>query len=845
MPKKRRAKPSHFFTQKGFLGLGLFVVIAAATLKSYSDFADFRSSHQRYLQTTLVNQLQNEYAELDYHLSSLRDYTFHIQNSRQEFRNLLQPLLNNFPSIHLVRQLSYVHGKFEELDAYERNPEHSLPAPHALLDKPPEASSVNSLYNQIQIREDRVYELLFYPMWKLESTSGKYLLQGGFLAEMNLSEFIEKVLNQSNIEHYVQLTLTKNGRHALQVSGNHPWPLYRFETPLTISHLDQTYQITITSGWFWEDIDWLSLFIFTLVIFLLYSLIYYLLTNLHQSTQSLILNQERFYQYFKNSHDAIIVMDENGAISFWNPQAEHILGYTEQEALNQPLRNLLLSEKLKPDLLMKKLKTPSDEPYEIAFLTKYFESIQCMVLVSEFRHKEKKETALFIEDVTGKRQQEAEIQQLAFYDPLTGLENRNYFAEQVKHHLSTPNQAFALMFIDLDGFKQVNDSLGHKAGDELLKIIALRIQHTIRTRQPDVHLCRFGGDEFALFTSFDNEKTPVTIAENILEQCKKTIKIEQDEIHISASIGIAFYPTHANNYDDLLRHADSAMYEAKSLGKNTFTIYDTALEKTLAERIMIEKSLRYAFMHNELKLYFQPQVDAQTLRVTGVEALLRWHHPTLGSVPPEKFIEIAEASGQILALGDWVIDAAIAQLKQWNKPPLDQLHIAINVSSQQLKNDGFAEMINEKMLNAKIPFQRLEIELTERSIMTNAKKTINMLQRIREKGFHISVDDFGTGYSSLSYLKKFPLSILKVDKSFIDGLPSDEDDSAISSAIIKLAHSLNMKVIAEGVETREQFDTLKTLGCDRVQGYYFSPALPPESLEDWLDKHYAASGITS
>lgn len=637
----------------------------------------------------------------------------------------------------------------------------------------------------------------------------------------------------------IKITQNKHQKSFLLDSTSTSFLHYRNHYTLSpanpIQDKSNAYTLELSIDWGVSQIHWLPVLISLVLVFLIYVFILSLLQTIQRHTESLKINEQRFYQYFKNSHEAIIVTDTLGNIIYWNPKAENIFGYPHRQVLNKPLSTLLLNPEMNSIRFFENAIQSKDDHFEASLVTKNLETKHCKILVTQFIYRDKSEYALFIEDITKKKSNEAEIEKLAFYDPLTGLENRAYFTGIVNHYIQNyPNTQAAILFIDLDGFKEINDTQGHEFGDELLKIIGKRLKNSIRSADENVHLCRFGGDEFLILLGNISEKGAFLTADRLLSQLERSIKVENDELQISASIGVAFYPEHGTDLSTLLRHADTAMYEAKNRGKNTYAIYNHALEASLSQRIEIERSLRKAIENQEFELYYQPQINTQTMQVNALEALIRWEHPKLGFISPEEFIAVAENSGQIIEIGNWVLKTAVQQLKKWQSTEFKSLPIAINVSSYQLEKSNFIEQMHHEMETAQLPYELLEIELTERSIMSNANDNIELLHAIRSKGFTISVDDFGTGYSSLSYLKRFPLNALKVDKSFVDGLPHEEDDISISTAIINLSHSLSMKVIAEGVESKEQLDFLTQAGCDMVQGYYFSKPLEVQQLENWL-----------
>ncbi len=617
-----------------------------------------------------------------------------------------------------------------------------------------------------------------------------------------------------------------------------------------ISNQPQT-QLDLEQHWYLTNLDIKSLIITLYIALASYLAIILFSIMVYRHTQHLQQTQTRLTCIIATSQEAVIVTNKEGTIKIWNPTAIQLFGYSEKEALNQSIIKLIFDQTKYP--LKKGLKQPFLDAFgleqatsshlkqEMQLITRTYKNIIAEVATSIINNPKNIndiEVSFFIKDITYQRKTEAEIKQLAYFDPLTHLENRTYFKSQVEKIIQDKQpHSFAILFLDLDGFKQVNDSLGHSVGDELLIVIAKRIVNALRQSKNPTHICRFGGDEFVLMLGGASEEQAAQISLRLLKTLERLVKLKNDELKISGSIGVALYPTHGHDVDTLLRHADTAMYQSKALGKNTFSIYSNIMEERLSQRLLLEKNLRNAILHNEFSLVYQPKLDVQTGEITGVEALIRWNNPTLGFVPPDQFIFIAEESNLIIEIGNWVAQSAIQQLSLWKNSPHKALHIAINVSSQQLQHPDFLLSISQMMKQENLPTNLLEIELTERTIMSNAEENIIRFNEIRNQGFELSVDDFGTGYSSLNYLKKFPLSIIKIDKSFIDGLPMNEDDVSIAKAILSLSHNLNMKVVAEGVETAEQLKFLKTLDCNLAQGYYISRPLSPQKLENWLNNN--------
>ncbi len=604
---------------------------------------------------------------------------------------------------------------------------------------------------------------------------------------------------------------------------------------LTSPITKQSFSLTVALGWG----GFISLLLFFIFIILLF---------LNKYLAEIRVQYHRQTELLRNSHDAIIITAKNGKINNWNPKATQLFGYSSAEVQDQYIQEIIFT----PNNLNSLNNLGDDTNNSLAnfqqldfknhwftkLLNKNQNLIDCKVSISTLKLSDHDETVFYIEDISEQKRNEQAIHQLAYYDALTGLENRSYFTEKVEKILSQEGGfEAALLFIDLDGFKRINDSLGHTTGDELLKVIAQRFTHSTRTNQDNTYLCRFGGDEFIFYLHDISFEDTAKLCLRILQQVEQVIHLNNNEVQITASIGVACIPKHGKNLNDLLRFADTAMYAAKKDGKNTYAVYDSKMEETLSRGLLIEKHLRKAIDNNEFTLHYQPQINIKTHQITGVEALIRWNNKTLGFVPPDQFIAIAEDSAQILAIGNWVAQTAIAQLKTWQNTIYKNTRIAINVSSQQLTKINFISDINLWLTEAGVAPHLLEIELTERSIMSNANTNIALFNNIRQQGMSLAVDDFGTGYSSLSYLKRFPLNILKVDKSFVDGLPEDADDVSISATIINLAHSLNMFVVAEGVENKEQLSLLKDLGCDMIQGYYFSRPLPIKKLEEWIKEY--------
>ncbi|MGH8809060.1 MAG: putative bifunctional diguanylate cyclase/phosphodiesterase, partial [Noviherbaspirillum sp.] len=442
-------------------------------------------------------------------------------------------------------------------------------------------------------------------------------------------------------------------------------------------------------------------------------------------------------------------------------------------------------------------------------------------------------------DITAMKLSEAELQYQAHHDTLTGLPNRFLLYDRLAQAIAYSSRharPIWLVFVDLDRFKFVNDSLGHKAGDLLLKTISERLLSAVR--QTDT-VARLGGDEFVLILperTDGNASLSTTAIQRILDTVAQPLTIEGHEFFPTCSIGVATYPADGADADTLMMHADIAMYRAKETGRNNFQFFASSMNEKTLERLRLEGELRRALERGEFVLHYQPQVDLRTGHIVGMEALIRWHHPELGMVPPQRFIGLAEETGLIVPIGAWVLRTACAQNKAWQRAGLGHLRVSVNLSARQFAQQDLAKSIIAVLDETGLAASNLEIELTESLVMTDVERAIDALRALKAIGVQLSIDDFGTGYSSLSYLKRFPIDVLKIDRSFVRDMTVDPDDAAIVASIISLSHSLKLHVIAEGVETQEQLAYLRAHGCDEMQGYYFSKPVPAEEFEQILRK---------
>ncbi len=445
-------------------------------------------------------------------------------------------------------------------------------------------------------------------------------------------------------------------------------------------------------------------------------------------------------------------------------------------------------------------------------------------------------------DVTQSRRAEERIRRLAHFDELTGLPNRTMFMHTLQRAFSLAqrrSKQFALFIIDLDRFKNINDSLGHEAGDRLLQEVGRRLRHHLRESDT---VARLGGDEFVVLVEDCGDARELTaIAQNILAAIGRPYMLSGREFHVTGSVGISTYPVDGQDPPALLKNADIAMYLAKDRGKNTFQFYAAQQNGQAFERLALESALRHALTRREFALHYQPRVDIVTGRMVAVEALLRWNHPDLGTVAPNQFIPLAEETGLIVPIGRWVLRSACAQAAQWRADGLAGMRVAVNLSARQFVDDALIVDVGDALAEAALPPDGLELEITESMVMQSPERAVTTLSRLRELGIAVSIDDFGTGYSSLGYLKRFPIDSVKIDRSFIKDLPHDADDAAITRAVIAMARSLRIRVVAEGVETREQLDFLRTHECDECQGFFLSRPLPAPELatlaRGWAREH--------
>jgi diguanylate cyclase (GGDEF)-like protein/PAS domain S-box-containing protein len=566
-------------------------------------------------------------------------------------------------------------------------------------------------------------------------------------------------------------------------------------------------------------------------------------TEARQTERELILAG----QVFDNSTEAIFVTDNNGYVINANPAFFETSQFTLDEIRGLGPDKMLNSNIHGPDFYLEVGKAIAKDSYwqgEVHYLRKNGEQRVSWTGISATRSRSGKvqNLIIIISDITERKVIERRIHNLAYFDPLTGLPNRTQMYERLDQMVVSAgktNTCIAVLFLDLDRFKPINDSMGHPAGDLVLKEVANRLHNCLK--QQDL-VSRMGGDEFTIALSNQQNSDSaaniaVKVGERILHSLQQPFFIEQKELFLTASLGIAIFPDDGKTVTELLKNSDMAMYHAKDDGRNNVQFFDEQMNKKAVELLEMENDLRYAIDRGELELYYQPQYAAADCSMQGVEALLRWHHKTKGMIPPSYFIPIIEDTGLIIPIGEWVLRQACSDMAKWQKNGIPVNRIAVNVSASQFKQTGFIDLIKEIITESSIDPNQLELELTESILIDNVEHTLDILTQLRIMGVRMAIDDFGTGYSSLNYLKQFPVDALKIDQSFIRNLPDNKDDAQITRTIISMAHNLGLGVIAEGVETKEQLEFLQQVQCEEVQGYYFSRPIPDDALVKLINKN--------
>lgn len=555
------------------------------------------------------------------------------------------------------------------------------------------------------------------------------------------------------------------------------------------------------------------------------------ITERKEATEQLRL----FARIFDTINEGVIVTDSANNIVSVNPAFSAITGYSAAEAIgkNPRLLHSGLMDKVFYDKMWQSIKKTGRWQGEITDRRKNGESYVEWLSISTMKDErgEFSHHIAVVSDISERKAAEEHMVYIAQHDFLTDLPNRMMLHDRLTQaiaHAEREQRKVAVMFLDLDRFKAINDTLGHLVGDKLLQLVAGRISSVARTSDT---VSRLGGDEFAIMLPYiENTDDIAMIAVKLLASIAGPYMVDGNEIEVTTSIGISVFPEDGIDSESLIAHADAAMYQAKGSGRNNYQFFTREMNRRTLERILIKNKLIHALERNELFLLYQPQVDLQSGRIIGAEALVRWDNPLYGKVLPAQFIPIAEENGLIPPIGEWVLREACRQNQEWRKLGLMKITMAVNLSVVQFRQKNLGEIIKAILHESGLAPSGLELEITEGVVMQDAEAAILLLEDMKAMGLKLSVDDFGTGYSSLSYLKRFPIDKLKIDQSFVRDLTTDTDDAVIVSTIISMAHSLKLKVIAEGVESAEQLAFLKQQGCDEIQGYYFSQPVSAEEF---------------
>lgn len=564
--------------------------------------------------------------------------------------------------------------------------------------------------------------------------------------------------------------------------------------------------------------------------------IFYQDITARRATEQVIRDSElRFKEMIRLTPAGYVAADGQGVLIEVNPAFCAMSGYSQEELVGQNLDQFVSSERL-TSMLLRESATNFVHGKETELRHKQGHAVYVLANMTVKRDESgyAKSLTAFVTDITARKEVECQLEVLATHDMLTGLPNRTHVNRTLQSMLdnASPNESIAVLFIDLDRFKEVNDSLGHGVGDVLLQKVAQRLERHMR---PTDVVARLGGDEFVVAARcHDGRRSAEAIAQKILTELSAPLDVVGNEVYVSASIGICMVDREAATKELLFQNADMAMYLAKASGRNTFCFFEAEMSARLKNRMALEQALRHAQERNEFELYFQPRINLKSMNVVGMEALIRWHHPELGTVSPADFIPIAEERGLIASIGGWVLDEACRQtqllVEKYDRP----LQVSVNLSAHQLKGKCIIQKVNNALQASKLPAKLLELELTETALIEDMDHSVQVLKDLKSFGLALSVDDFGTGYSSLAYLKRFPIDILKLDRSFINQSPEGVTKLEFVRALVDLAHALKLSVVAEGIETNEMLELLTEARCDEGQGYLFAKPMPLSELEKLL-----------
>lgn len=547
-------------------------------------------------------------------------------------------------------------------------------------------------------------------------------------------------------------------------------------------------------------------------------------------------SEKKFQSVIESANDAIILTDEIGTITYWNKGAQFLFDLTKEEVVGENIQIIIPERYKEPHRKgMERYRTTRiphvvGKTVELYGLKKDGSEFPFEMSLATWQTEKGIQFSSIIRDITERRLTEEKINSLVYLDPLTGLPNRRLLYDRLTAALDQAKlnlQVISILYIDLDRFKPINDTFGHQTGDQVLIEVSNRIQGII-TKQDT--LSRIGGDEFILLLSNTDYVETAKQARNILNALNKPFHINGHDMFITSSIGISMFPSNGEDLETLFKNADLAMYRVKEHGKNDFQFFTPEMNENISRKTKLEIGLRKGLEQGEFTIHYQPQIEIKNGNLIGVEALIRWNHPELGSISPAEFIPLAEESGIIVHIGEWVIQKACQQVKIWQDAGYPSFRVAVNISAKQFSQSNLTEIVKKALTDTDLDPKYLELELTE-SIIQNSKSAISTMHKLKSMGIHLSIDDFGTGYSSLSYLKLFPIDTLKIDQYFTRNIHADVKDAALVDTIIKMAHNLELNVIAEGVETLYQLEFLQQRQCDQAQGYYFSRPLPAEEFE--------------
>jgi diguanylate cyclase (GGDEF)-like protein/PAS domain S-box-containing protein len=586
---------------------------------------------------------------------------------------------------------------------------------------------------------------------------------------------------------------------------------------------------------FFLTLKWLWVTLLIVASALVSGFLMYVLRLGHEKAKT---TETRLKEFLEGANDLIFSIRPDGKFLYANKAWERTLGY-DRDRLNE----LSLDDVIDADMrvkcmaeIAKVVEGEEIEPLEGRLISSEGETVDVEgTITCSFQDEKAGSVWVICRDITARKKAQEQLYFIAHHDQLTSLPNRLFFADRLRQALAMAKRGkckCGVLYLDLDRFKIINDTLGHAVGDVLLQEVAKRLSHCVR--EVDT-VARIGGDEFTIvLVNLAKAEDAEHIAGKILKALAKPVQVEEHELFITTSIGVSLYPSHGDNVDSLLKKADAAMYQAKALGRNNYQVYDVAMDLDAERRLLLESNLRRAVEREEFHVLYQPKIDASSHRITAFEALIRWDHPEMGTLSPAEFIALAEETGLILPIGEWVLRQACEDNKRWQSEGLEKVRVAVNMSGYQLQAPNFVESVVAILEETGLPGEFLEFEITETVIMQNPDFAVSVLTQLRDMGIHISIDDFGTGYSSLAHLKRFSVNTLKIDRTFVRDIEVNTTDEAIASAIISMGSSLDLKVTAEGVETEGQFSKLREKQCDEMQGYLFSKPVPVDKVAGML-----------